>query len=313
MSELAVTEIGGKIDTAWSFRAEFLNYGTVYINFFCPFCNIRLAGCNIDTIGEIVRSPHFKCFPNQKHLNGCDGTPIFINNEQNKIPSSKFQPITMKSYPEALVARRTPRQTDAAILNVPAKIPTPEEIQNYRKKVGSRGRIVPSSSLLKPFVEARNSVIRDGHHRFSDQKQKSDPWDWIKKVWSEMPLLLEDQTNYEDAFRKPKYVNFYKKRIYNSKGKIFLEDGNFIVQGTEYIKKGQKNIDVKLVIDVRGINRDSPQAHKKMLEWLHQLANITADVDWYAYGMPQQYNNKNFSLSIENIDHIYIKKQYAAK
>lgn len=51
---------------------------------------------------------------------------------------------------------------------------------------------------------------------------------------------------------------------------------------------------MKLLINVSEIKEDSPQAHKKMLKFLHQLADITADVDWYAYGIPKQDGNRNF-------------------
>jgi hypothetical protein len=37
MSELAVTHIGGEIDTAWNYRTEFLNYGTIYTHFSVRF------------------------------------------------------------------------------------------------------------------------------------------------------------------------------------------------------------------------------------------------------------------------------------
>lgn len=307
MSEFAVTDIGGEIDTAWNYRTEFLNYGTVYTQFFCPFCDIPLFGCNIDTNEEIVRSPHFKYYSKTPHLNGCNGTPIFSNSEQNKNPKSKFQPVTMSSYPEALVPRRAPKIVNLSIQSTPINPPSPEEIETKRKNIGNRGRNTPSSSLLKPFIDARKSVIQDGYQKFPDQAQEAKRWNWIKNVWANMPLLLEDQTNYEDAFMRPQYINFYKKRIYNAQGKVSLEGENFIITGNAYIKKEEKNVNVRLFIDTAQFNANSPQAHKKILKMLEQQVGIETEVNWYAYGHAELNSNKDFHLKINCLDHLYLK------
>ena len=313
MSELAVTHIGGEIDTAWNYRTEFLNYGTIYTQFFCPFCDIPLFSCNIDTNEEIVRSPHFKYYSKTPHLNGCNGTPIFSNSELNKKPKSKFQPVTMLSYPEALVPRRAPRIVNTSVQSIPMNPPSPEEVETKRKNIGNRGRNTPSSSLLKPFIDAKKSVIQDGYQKFPALAERPDPaqetkrWNWIKKVWASMPLLLEDQTNYEDAFMRPQYINFYKKRIYNAQGKVYLDGESFVITGNAYIKKEEKNIDVRLFIDTAQFNTNSPQAHKKIMQMLEQQVGTETEVNWYAYGLAELNSNKDFHLKINCLDHLYLK------
>lgn len=310
MSELAVTEIGGEENTAWSYRTEFLTYGKIYPHFFCPFCNISLSPCNIYKEEKIIRSPYFKYYE-QNHLNGCDGTPIFTDNRSNQQPKSKIRPMTRGSYPEALVPRQPPKRINPTIQSTSQiMIPAPEEIQRRRKNIGSRGRSIPSSSLLKSFVDEWKSKIHDSYVKFPEKKDELQRRTWINKVLSNMPLRLDDQTNYQSAFMRPQYIEFNKKRIYSSKGRISLEQSGFIIQGTEYLKSEQKNIDVRLTICIDEITDDSPQAHKKMLELLHQFASITADIEWYAYGRAELDGNRNFSLNIENFDHLYFKKQY---
>jgi hypothetical protein len=59
-------------------------------------------------------------------------------------------------------------------------------------------------------------------------------------------------------------------------------------------QKRSKIYCIEVIDNVREIKEDSPQAHKKMLELLYQLADITAGVDWYTYGIPKPDGNRNF-------------------
>ncbi|EPO6424095.1 hypothetical protein ACUDJH_002920, partial [Acinetobacter baumannii] len=310
MSDLAITEIGQEENTAWFYRTEFLNYGTIFNHFYCPFCYIPLKDYNISKEGKVVQSPHFRCFTDQPHLNGCDGTPLSTTNkDSNKKPKSQFEPTTMQSYPEALVDRRPPIQPRPLTQpNITSRTPTAEEIQAKRKKIGNKGRNIPTSSLLKPFIDARNSLMHDAYTKFPDPKERSP---WIKSALLNMPLRLDDQTTYQDAFRKPHFIDFRgRRRIYHSSGKITLQHDKFIIQGVEFFKNDQLN--VELVIDPSLVNQDSPQAHKKLLDQLQELAESeTILVDWYAFGKATKNNEeRNFHLEIDNFDHIFLKKKY---
>ncbi|MEG2359839.1 hypothetical protein [Acinetobacter sp.] len=95
------------------------------------------------------------------------------------------------------------------------------------------------------------------------------------------------------------FIRISKKRIYQSKGKISLEHGNFIIQGTEYPKK-TKNIKIQLFFCISKTNKNSPQAHKRVLNQLHELATIATNVSRYTFGKQAQDTDKNFFLNINN-------------
>ncbi|MDC5203586.1 hypothetical protein OHW58_05435, partial [Acinetobacter baumannii] len=186
-----------------------------------------------------------------------------------------------------------------------------QQQKKYRlneKKIGNKGRNIPTSSLLKPFIDARNSLMHDAYTKFPDPKERSP---WIKSALLNMPLRLDDQTTYQDAFRKPHFIDFRgRRRIYHSSGKITLQHDKFIIQGVEFFKNDQLN--VELVINPSLVNQDSPQAHKKLLDQLQELAESeTILVDWYAFGKATKNNEeRNFHLEIDNFDHIFLKKKY---
>ncbi|EOD2464162.1 hypothetical protein ACVSY9_003094 [Acinetobacter baumannii] len=150
--------------------------------------------------------------------------------------------------------------------------------------------------------------MHDAYTKFPDPKERSP---WIKSALLNMPLRLDDQTTYQDAFRKPHFIDFRgRRRIYHSSGKITLQHDKFIIQGVEFFKNDQLN--VELVIDPSLVNQDSPQAHKKLLDQLQELAESeTILVDWYAFGKATKNNEeRNFHLEIDNFDHIFLKKKY---
>lgn len=311
MSNWASVEIGGEGRDAWEYRAIFLKYGIKYENFYCPYCDIRLCARLVYSDGELSKSPHFSARW-EDHINGCNGEPLEVNVNEKKPTEAHYKPREMH-FPEAFIDRPPPRVEVKSLGNNNAIPPSSLEVHERRKKAASLGRPIPKTYLLQPIVEAYNSVWKEGYER-----AKIEHWTdavrirWTKSALAEMPLRLEDVTNYESGFCSPLYRKSFHPRIYQGVGSVRIHDELFIIDN-----KFSKNITsaqhpFRIVVERDVVNESSPKSHIEMLNILSRYSETSEEVRWYAYGLPVCFDAYS-ELLINNIDYLYLKKSYLKK
>ena len=311
MSNWAAIEIGGEAVSAWEYRAEFLKYGTKHDNFYCPFCNVRLAAYLICTEGEISKSPHFSARWGD-HTNGCDGEPIVVDAPDRKRPEAHYVPRDMH-FPEAFSDRPPPRKQRPAGIGNSVSSPTSIEISERRRKAGSLGRPIPKTYLLQPIVEAYNAVWKDGYERAKEKKWEDEArLQWTKDCLAAMPLRLDDATNYGDAFRPPTYIKSVHSRIYHADGTVIFQDGDYVIGSKKNGKKQGVEFPFRVVVKVGHTPDTSPKSHIALLSILKDFVAGNQEVRWYAYGVPEA-NADAFVITIENLDYLYIKRAFMKK
>lgn len=309
MSGWAAVEIGGEPYSAWEYRGAFLKFGTVYDEFFCPFCNIRLAGRNVYAEGESKNSPHFAALWGA-HVESCDGEPI-VENAKGKKPVKNHYTERMILAPEAFTDRPPPRKVLKNTLPVNKTPPTEFDIRERRKEAGVLGRNVPKTYQLQSLVEARNFQIYElyalaSKNKWTDEKRQSA----IDDVLSCIPLgLKDDHSNYKDGFRAPNFVHFSNHRIYYSKSTVKFEDGLYVVS-SEFIRKktGVRHL-FQVYIDTQNVLASSPRSHIALIKLLNEYSVNGQPVRWYIYGKADSTYNF-LRVDVNNLDYVYIKPVY---
>jgi hypothetical protein len=311
MSNWGAVEKGGDAISAWEYRSIFLKFGTKYDEFYCPFCDIRLAAYLIYTEGEVSKSPHFSARW-EDHIYNCNGDPIVVDAPERKKPEAHYIPREMH-FPEAFTNRPPPRKQRPIGEGKPLAPPSSIEVSARRKKAGSLGRPVPSTYLLQPIVETYNSVYKDGFERAKEKKWSDDiRWRWTKNTLSGMRLRLDDATNYEDAFRTPSYINSNYPRIYHNTGTVLLVKGSYCIKSKLNGKKEDTPFPFLALIGSGVVSKTSHRSHTKLLSILDDFVATEEEMRWYAYGLPR-ITPQAFVINIENLDFLYIKKSYSKK
>ena len=307
MSNWGAIEKDGEAISAWEFRALYLRDGTKYDEFLCPFCDVKLAAILVYTDGEISKSPHFSA-KWDKHAHGCDGEPIEVDAQKSKRPESHYIPREMH-FPEAFTDRPPPRKQRPKGLENDIPPPTSIEVLTRRRHAGSLGKPVPRTYLLQPIVEAYNSIWSKGYELAEKEKwSEEERLQWSKGCPAAMPLRLEDNTNYGDAFRPPVYVHRNLPRIYHAAGMVTRQDGRYQIEGS-FSSKKPTPVQCRVVIDLRMVSEASPKSHRVLLEELEAFANGKQKVRWYAYATPTTADN-SFRISVENPDYLYVKRRF---
>lgn len=308
MSGWGATEKGGEAISAWEFRTRYLAYGEKHDEFFCPFCDIRLAACLIYTDGELSKSPHFSAKWGG-HLFGCDGEPLEVEGHERKPPKAHYIPRGMQ-VPEALIDRPPPRIIHPKTPGQKIAPPTSIEVSTRRKNASSLGEAVPKTHLLQPIVEAFNITLKEMYGTAKEKNWDNDKRnDAIKKALIALPLRLEDRTNYEDAFRRPTFLNWEHPRIYYASGFIEArENGFFVILSKTDGKVKREPMTFKVVIS-DSVDSKSPKSHFAILTKLQDFAKEGSTFRWYAYGKPVM-QGRALIVTIDNLDHIYLKNEY---
>jgi len=305
MSELATTETEGEPTSAWEFRERYLAYGTIYTEFFCPFCDIQLTPVLVYTDGELSKSPHFAARP-LKHRGQCTGEPVDVDPPVRKPPKAHYIPRDMR-IPEELIDRPPqrvarlprPRSDDA---------PPPSEVQiEARRRAASLGRATPKTYLLQSIIEARNAVLHSVYDMarekgWTDDKRRAE----INDALSQCPLKLADATNYNDGFRTPRFIHLSNQRIYWGDGQVMLaRDGTFTLTSEKPAKRATDDVPFHATIRP-GDPGSLPRYQTVLLEQLRNASATGRRIRWYAYGMPTNHD-EHVSLEVVNLDHLHIK------
>lgn len=308
MSNWGAIEKGGEAISAWEFRGLYLRDGTKYDEFFCPYCDIKLAAILVYTDGEFSKSPHFSA-KWDKHVHGCDGEPLLVDAPKPRRPESHYIPREMR-FPEAFTDRPPPRKQRPKGIENDIPPPSPIEVLTRRRHAGSLGKPIPRTYLLQPIVEAYNAAWSEGFELVKKGKWPDDKrLQWSKDCLAAMPLRLEDNTNYGDAFRSPVYVHRSFPRIYHATGVVTLKDSRYVIECSLSSKKSHTSILCRCVIDTTGVSEVSPKSHRALLAQLEVCASVNQEIHWYAYGTPDITDN-SFSISVQNLDYVYFKKRF---
>lgn len=312
MSDYAVTKIGGEPLSAWEYRSIYLGDGTKYEMFYCPFCDIRLCDRLIYKDGELSKSPHFAAVW-ESHKFGCDGEPIAKEQHNTGSPKSHYIKRLMH-VPEVLVARPAPR-TVTVVPRLPEKSLLLGDVLERRRKAATAGMAQPKTYLLQPIVEARNSVVSEGFDRarekgWSDTDRKA----WLKHELSQLPLTLEQKTNYDNGFRTPAYIDWNYRRIYHGIGQVTELDGCYTVQcDTRADLKSSGDVAFIVLANMNILfNGGAPRSHVALAKRLKEISSNVIKVKWYAYGLPL-ISDGTCQLHVENLDYLYFKSDWQKK
>lgn len=314
MSSEAVTEIGGEKHSAWTYRSMYLSDRIVHNNFYCPYCEVHLIGKNIHVDGEIIKSPHFAAHPNTPHIGECDGEAIDTESSNLRRGRNTSTSREMK-YPEELTYRPERKISkagfaSATVIRAPL---TFEEVKRRRTLSGRQGRAKPSAYLLQPFVEAYNLVLQEGYEKFKGKENAAKKSEWIKTTLASMALKLDDDTNYQKAFKTPAYPDS-RRRIYIAVGKVFLNDGVFTIQGESYAPHVKKYIPFVVYVGMNLLKQGAPKCHDEHVKSLKKFVDTQNEIKFYCYGLCKQSNSDlgESELELSSLDYLYIK-EYAVK
>ena len=316
MSSMASTYPGGPGFSAWHYRDTFLREGHCPDLFYCPYCEVRICAVLIDTLDELPRSPGFKTVQNWgNHLQGCDGDPK-SSNKPPKPPSNIHKELAKlaEDAPIELIERPVHRKSQHTTTSSTHK-PSPEEIEQRRLRSGLKGESKPKTYLLQSLVErwltTKHVAYTLANENDWDAKTRNEH---IKQTLESMPIKLSDQTNFNQAFRKPAYYWYSQSRIYHESGLIIQNSEGFTItvqfnkkhvdKATDLISYSEQQMVVNIPLSL--FTDDSPQSHKKLLKNLTAAATNLKKHYWYAYGLPVQ-NKGDLSLLVQNLDHFYIR------
>lgn len=311
MSDYAITEYDDQPMSAWEFRYLYLREGVEYENFFCPYCDIKLCAYLIDADEECVRSPYFSARW-ERHKFGCDGKAIYADAPVTKVAKAYYGTHKLE-FPEALTVRPPLRKIKTKTIKSRSLNLSNAEVFERKKKVGLLGRPVPKTYLLQPIVEMYNSVWADGHEKVTKKIwNASNRVSMTINILSGMPILLEDKTEYNDAFRSPLFLGKYRSRIYHSTGFVHVFPDGFIITSEKSARVEGQTYTFQIKTYENLINNDSPMSHLALFEALASYAMNKTAIRWYAYGTPSLVKDI-YELLVINLDYLYIKKPFLKK
>jgi hypothetical protein len=311
MSDYAITEYDDQPMSAWEFRYLYLREGVEYENFFCPYCDIKLCAYLIYVDGEGVRSPYFSARW-ERHKFGCDGKAIYVDASVKKVATAYYGTHEL-DFPEALTARPPTHKIKTKTIKSQSLNLSNAEVFERRKKAGLLGRPVSKTYLLQPIVEMYNSVWADGYKKVDENVwNANNRVSMTTNILSGMPILLEDKTEYNEAFRSPLFLDKYRCRIYHGHGFVHVFPNGFILTSEKSARVEGQTYTFKIKIYEALINNDSPMSHLALFEALASYAMNKTAIRWYAYGTPSLVEDI-YELLVINLDYLYIKKPFQKK
>ncbi|PXF32203.1 hypothetical protein WH50_05600 [Pokkaliibacter plantistimulans] len=317
MSDLAINDKGEQ-KAASEFHDDFILHGIQHASFVCPFCFIGLVAKAIYIDGPQGKSPHFSCFPQKPHINGCDGYPLVegksVKGEKksNKIIIGKEEFL----FPEKLVSRSKPSQ--GKFLNDLSELikeNNPEKVEKRREGVGKEvGSAKYTSSIIRSFASSKKAIISLVYKYAKDEELSSEERKLLlKDTLSQAPIELDGyKTNYQVAFQGTKYFSTYKK-IWNGEGVVKIKDGIVYIlsgQDTEY-KHEDNSYELSFYTSLKIPENieEQPAYHQTIINRLLNAREKELVVKWFAYGMASiVLDKKSVLLSIDNFDHVFIEK-----
>ncbi len=185
-------------------------------------------------------------------------------------------------------------------------------IAERRKKAGHLGRPRPKTYLLQPIVEAYNLVLSIGYGLVeANQLRKEDQNKWTKDALSGMPLKLQADTTYQDAFRSPLFIDWVSPKIYHSTGIVARVAGNFVIRSNTPAKTGGKEVPLKIVMDMGLLPENPPKSHSRLVSVLGMMSDDNEIIRWYCYGKPELVGNGDVcELHVTNLDYLFVKKKF---
>jgi hypothetical protein len=126
-----------------------------------------------------------------------------------------------------------------------------------------------------------------------------------------MNLKLDDETNYQKAFKSPAYPDS-RRRIYNAIGKVFVTEGVFTIQGESYAAHLKKNMPFTVCVGMDLLKKGAPKSHDENINLLGRYAGTQNEIKFYCYGLCKKLDSGDAEIYLSNLDYLYIK-QYAPK
>lgn len=301
MSEWAAIEPGGEPIDAWTFRTRFKESGEEYKPLYCPFCDIEIIPCAIFDRKEFSVPPYFRTYEELDHINGCNGDP-FENDasrrppQRRRMPNEMDIPLALIDRPYRISVRKDPRGASVA----------PSVIETISRR--TRGKSLPSPtpktslvmSIARAYDRLMERALTESRNEGLDSEARKDR---IKSVLSEVPLRLEDPTNYYGGIINPLlFVKRGVKRIYKVKEGICVTgDSEFVLSA-----KCAKYEEFRVVVP-GAAEAGAPRSHHKLIDELGRLARTGLKFRFFAYGGIELQENV-VVLQLEKLDHLFISR-----
>ncbi len=318
MSDIAITKTGIQ-KSASEFHDDYILYRLEYDSFSCPFCGIALMAKAIYIEGPQGKSPHFSCFKNKPHINGCDGFPLLDG--QSTKSSSKKNKLTIGKedfyFPEKLVPRRntsgdkeSPKETQRD-----KELRPEDEVRKKRERCGREvGKARYTSALIRSFAASYKAIVSTCFKYAKENKLgNQERNELIKNSLSQAPIELDGfSTTYQVAFKSTKYFSNYS-RIWNGTGELLIKQDQIYVKSNILClyKENEQEVElpVYLKIQIPESLDDEPAYHRTTINRLINARRSEKSVKWFAYGKLQPHVEEEYiSLEINNLDYIFIEK-----
>jgi hypothetical protein len=303
MSEFAIVPELGENMTGWEYMDLYRDRERQFKNFFCPYCGIPLIGKAIynDISGK---SPHFAIFPNRPHRFNCDGRPEDFN-PGGRVKTGEVYIKVEMNFPQKLTKSRYFKERVANICTELEDISEDitEQVVQKRRAADRRKQVVPSSSNLRNFANTYEHVIPLWKEKNGNKQLV---WSEINEIRKQMPLILQDNTNYNDGFRTPMYLIRDMPRIYHSKGTVCASENEIRIESVSKTNFGENDpLSFYVSLDLGSIIKSNgPIWHTESLNALHSFAISGEQITWYAYGLPKEEKDAVI-LQVESMDHIH--------
>gem|GEM_PF-3510913 len=309
MSELALGD-NGQIKSASEFHDLYIKNTTKHITFTCPFCKVRLFGKAIYVDGPQGKSPHFSCYPQEPHVNGCDGYPTIDGKSTIHLEQTCKTVIGKETFslPEKLVVKAAPNNKKHTIQTTNGN--ESEQVKEKRAQAGrERGTVKYTSSLIRSFVIARNTLLKEIYnHAKSNKLSGAERNELIEKTLTKAPINLDgNSTNYNKAFQRTTYFSGQNK-IWYGESVISKYDDFIYILNKSTIKNGKDTLEFSIKIQIpRNIILTSKR-HQSIIHFLTKAIKDKSKLKWYCYGKASiNPDGKTAELNIDNLDHVYFK------
>ncbi|MBU2788412.1 hypothetical protein HFQ13_09405 [Acidithiobacillus sp. VAN18-1] len=312
MSEWAKVDAYPEERTAYEYRELYLDDGTEFGEFFCPYCGVPLIPVNIFTSGEMALSPHFRINKGTPHRFDCNGSPIeSVTGEKRQ----RTHPVEKSTFylPEKLVPRRKSVVTRVG-RESHNEVPDNAEIDRRRRDAGRRlGPAIYQTSLVRSIAMAFLGVFKESYkqqkqHKWSEDCRKQ----WVANILQNSPLTLYGRgpLTYKTALRNTRFppepdpfifhgwasancIHEHDQRTYCLSPKIKVED------------RGGNHIPVEIIITIPD-EISLTESQKNTVRMLDKAANENSEIRWFCYGQLILCEDKVYRMRVYDIDHIYL-------
>lgn len=303
----------GVVRSASECKDEYIDTGTTYEPYKCPFCEVPYEDRCIVT--ECVKAPHFKLPVGVSHRNGCNGeatTDAAGNPVATKQPQRKV--VGDIDLPEALVPRR--KSTSIRKTGDDGSGPPPDLVEIVRRREAVAADKTLSSnyttSLLREVVHAFKRLRKHAREQalLAGLAQGTPDYNAHYRSTINRPVLklYEHRVTYGNAFQGHKVAPWHEPRIYEGAGRARHQGGCIVLTDANQWPKSRANktdlTTMEVIIRIT-LPANAPTSHRRALDDLADIATSGQVIEWHAYGLPILTASGGFQLTVASLDDLY--------